>query len=282
MVINCKELKKMLVNMLKYANIPDYEFDVNCMIEQVTGMSWHRILVKQENFSSAQMQELLAMTERRISGEPLQYILGEWEFYGMRLFVGTGVLIPRADTELLIDTVLDLYQDKNNLKILDLCTGSGCIALALRKYIPNAEITGIDISERALYYAEKNKNYHGLDINFMLGDVLDDAVAQKFENLDLLISNPPYLTRQEMENLQKEVSYEPVSALAGGFDGLDFYKNITSIWKNRLKQNGLLIYEIGCQQGNSVAEILKINNFENIRVMQDLEHRDRVVLGFKK
>ncbi|MDE6658311.1 MAG: peptide chain release factor N(5)-glutamine methyltransferase, partial [Oscillospiraceae bacterium] len=124
-------------------------------------------------------------------------------------------------------------------------------------------------------------NYHELDINFMLGNVLDYALAEKFENLDLIISNPPYLTSHEMENLQKEVCYEPVSALAGGSDGLDFYKNITSIWKNKLKQNGLLIYEIGCQQGDSVAQILKINNFKNIQVIQDLENRNRIVLGFK-
>ncbi|MDE6005103.1 MAG: peptide chain release factor N(5)-glutamine methyltransferase, partial [Oscillospiraceae bacterium] len=109
MVINCRELKKMLVTMLENANIPDSEFDAKCMLEQVSNLSWHSILAQQKNFSSEQIQELLAMTKRRISGEPLQYILGEWEFYGLRVFVGTGVLIPRADTEILIDTVLDLY-----------------------------------------------------------------------------------------------------------------------------------------------------------------------------
>ncbi|MDE6776514.1 MAG: peptide chain release factor N(5)-glutamine methyltransferase, partial [Oscillospiraceae bacterium] len=158
---------------------------------------------------------------------------------------------------------------------------SGCIALALKKYLVNAEITGIDISTKALSYANQNKNYHALSINFMLGDVLDNAIAEKFDNIDLIISNPPYLTSQEMANLQKEVSFEPVSALAGGLDGLDFYQNITDIWKHKLKQNGLLIYEIGCQQAEAVAEILKINDFKNIQVIQDLENRNRVVLGFK-
>lgn len=281
MVMNCRELKKILVTMLESEHIQDAEFDVKCMLEQVSNLSWHEIFAQQKNFSSREIQELFTMAKRRISGEPLQYILGEWEFYGMRLFVGTGVLIPRADTEILIDTVLDLLKNKNNLKILDLCTGSGCIALALKKYLVNAEITGIDISPEALRYANQNKNYHALTINFMLGDVLDNAIAEKFENIDLIISNPPYLTSQEMADLQKEVSYEPVSALAGGLDGLDFYQNITGIWKNRLKQDGLLIYEIGCQQAEAVAEILKINGFKNIQVIQDLENRNRVVLGFK-
>lgn len=281
MVMHCRELKKMLVTMLEDANIPDSEFDVKCMLEQVSNLSWHEIFAQQKNFSSQEIQELFTMAKRRISGEPLQYILGEWEFYGMRLFVGTGVLIPRADTEILVETAIKFCQDKNNLKILDLCTGSGCIALALKKYLVNAEITGIDISTKALSYANQNKNYHALSINFMLGDVLDNAIAEKFENIDLIISNPPYLTSQEMADLQKEVSFEPVSALAGGLYGLDFYQNITDIWKHKLKQNGLLIYEIGCQQAEAVAEILKINDFKNIQVIQDLENRNRVVLGFK-
>lgn len=276
-----RELLKSLVAVLENADIEDAEFDVRCMMEQVSEMPWHLQVTQKQFFSPEQVQELFAMTKRRASGEPLQYILGEWEFYGMRMLVGTGVLIPRADTEIMIDTVLAFCQDKQNLKILDLCTGSGCIALALKKYLPDAEITGIDVSEEALAYAKKNKAFHKSDVKFMYGDVLDGKLTEIFENLDLIVSNPPYLTSQEMADLQKEVSYEPVSALAGGSDGLDFYREITRIWKYKLKQNGLLVYEIGYQQADAVSEILKMHGFHHIQVMQDLGHRDRIVSGLK-
>lgn len=279
-VPECRAFRMFHVEQFRRAGISEPTFEVNCILEQVTGMPWHSI----REISSEQCQEIASMVKRRISGEPLQYILGEWEFYGMKCFVGRGVLIPRPDTECLIDLIAQKFRNPENLNILDLCTGSGCIALALKNIFPDAEVTGIDCSPVALAYAEKNKNYHGLDVQFIRGDVLDAAFAENFMRnplhlFDLIVSNPPYLTCQEMQNLQTEVSHEPATALYGGSDGLDFYRKITEIWKIALKSRGMLVYEIGEQQGTAVSEILASQNFRGIQITQDLAHHDRIVSG---
>ncbi|MDE7122089.1 MAG: peptide chain release factor N(5)-glutamine methyltransferase [Oscillospiraceae bacterium] len=275
--LECKAIRTFHVEQFRSAGILDSVFEVNCIMEQVTGMPWHSI----REISPEQRQKINFMIQRRISGEPLQYILGEWEFYGMKCFVGKGVLIPRPDTECLIDLIAQKFRSSEKLNILDLCTGSGCIALALKKIFPDAEITGVDCSPEALAYAEKNKNYHGLDVQLLRGDVLDAAFAENFNSVDLIVSNPPYLTSQEMQTLQTEVSHEPATALYGGLDGLDFYRNMTEIWKTALKSGGMLLYEIGEQQAVAVSEILLSQNFQNIQVMQDLAHHDRIVSGDK-
>lgn len=251
-------------------------FEKLCMIEQITGQKYPSALTpEQENL-------LASMMQRREQGEPLQYILGEWEFYGLKIFVGKGVLIPRPETELLVDTVLHFAQNQKNLKILDLCTGSGCIALALKKFLPDAEISAVDTSEIALSYAEKNKNFHHLEINLFHESVLNQEFAKSFQNYDIIVSNPPYLTSEEMTDLQIEVQHEPAIALSGGSpDGTYFYQKITSIWKNSLKSSGLLAYEIGWKQAPRVSELLNSNAFQNIQTIQDYEHRDRVVIGQK-
>lgn len=261
--------------LLEDSGIPDADFEITCMLEQVTGMRYLQTLTPEQE------QTVLSMIQRRIKGEPLQYILGEWEFYGMKIFIGEGVLIPRPDTELLVDTVLNLFRNKSGLKILDLCTGSGCIALALKRHLPDAHVSGIDISETALSYARKNAGYHHLDMHFHHADVLNPASAEQFRDYDIIISNPPYLTASEMADLQSEVRHEPALALYGGTDGMNFYQHITSIWKTALQSGGLLAYEIGWKQARSVREVLASNHFHDIHIIQDLEHRDRVVTGIK-
>ncbi len=266
-----------LIKILEEHGIPDAGFEVSCMLEQITG---DRYAV---SLSAEQKQQISAMIQRRISGEPLQYILGEWEFYGMRLFVGKGVLIPRPDTEILADTVLNWSKGKSGLKILDLCTGSGCIALALKRHLPDAAVTAVDISEKALAYARKNAEYHQLAVDFHHADVLDKNFAKQFQAYDIIVSNPPYLTGQEMTELQTEVKHEPAIALFGGSaeDGTYFYRKITSIWKDALRPGGLLAYEIGWKQGLRVSELMQSNAFDKIQVIQDYEHRDRVAAGEK-
>ena len=198
------------IRMLEDSGIPDADFDVQCMIEQVTGNRFA------SEISPEQKNQILAMIQRRIKGEPLQYILGEWEFYGMRLFVGKGVLIPRPDTEILVDTVLQWCKGKSGLKIIDLCTGSGCIALALKKHLPDVKVSAVDTSQQALEYARKNAEYHHLDIDFHHADVLNPNFAEQFQDFDVIVSNPPYLTDSEMQELQTEVRHEPALALSGG------------------------------------------------------------------
>lgn len=265
------------IRMLENAGIPDADFDVKCIMEQVTGNRFASELHPE------QKQQILDMIQRRSKGEPLQYILGEWEFYGLRMFVGKGVLIPRPDTEILVDTVLHWCRGKSGLKILDLCTGSGCIALALKKHLPDAEVSAVDTSEKALSYARQNAEYHHLEIDFYHADVLDKHFAGQFHDYDVIVSNPPYLTGQEMQELQIEVRHEPAIALLGGSDedGTYFYRNITGIWKDALKSGGLLAYEIGWKQARRVSELLNSHAFRQIQVIQDYEQRDRAVLGEK-
>lgn len=262
--------------MLRNAGIPDAEFEIKCMIEQITGNRFAFQICPEHR------QQILDMIQRRIKGEPLQYILGEWEFYGLKIFVGKGVLIPRSDTELLIDTLRNRFRNQSaDLKILDLCTGSGCIAIALKSCLPDADITAIDISSDALAYAQKNIDYHQMKINLIQADVLNPELADQFRNYDLIVSNPPYLTGQEMSELQPEVRYEPQTALFAENNGLFFYQNITRIWKGSLKSGGMLAYEIGWKQAEQVRNILTAYDFHKIQVMQDIERRDRVVTGQK-
>lgn len=219
---------------------------------------------------------------RRAKHEPLQYLLGAWEFYGLRIEVGQGVLIPRADTETLVEAALDRLKQTASPRIMDLCTGSGCIALALKSQMPDADVTGIEKSAEAMKFAEKNRSALGLDITLVPGDVLQAETAAAFTGLDCIVSNPPYLTADDMAHLQQEVTYEPASALDGGADGLHFYREITRLWRDALKPGGLLAFEIGCTQGADAAEILRQNDFEQIAVLRDLNGNDRVVQGIRR
>ena len=220
------------------------------------------------------------IAQHRAKHAPLQYLLGKWEFYGLTVFVGLGVLIPRADTETLVEAVLSRIRDKAGQHIADLCTGSGCIALALAKHMPQTAFTGADISDAALAYALKNKAYHNLqNTEFICADVLSEAFAAQQHDLAAIVCNPPYLTAEDMQHLQAEVQYEPETALYGDADGLHFYREITRLWKQALCAGGLLAFETGCTQGTAVAEILAENGFSGIEILRDLNGMERVVLG---
>ena len=226
--------------------------------------------------------KILSLVKKRSEGYPLQYLLGQWEFYGYPFKVNENVLIPRADTELIIENVLEICR-KNNLKspkIADLCSGSGCIAITLKKQIPSAEVYAMEISEKAVEIIHSNAVLNNVEINILNDDVLNP----KTENLpifDIIVSNPPYLTQQEMDTLQKEVTFEPSLALFGGADGLDFYRRMTSIWKNFLRKDGWLIYESGDGQHEDIKNILGKNNFYNITLSRDLNNIIRNVTAQK-
>ena len=219
---------------------------------------------------------------RRAKHEPLQYLLGKWEFYGLEFFVGAGALIPRADTETLVDAVLSRVDDRAGQQILDLCTGSGCIALALAAHMKNTRFTGIDISQAALGYAEKNLLNHGRsNVNFLCADVLDASVSALYHDMAAIVCNPPYLTADDMASLQEEVRYEPETALFGGEDGLDFYRRITAVWKQTLQPGGLLAFEAGAKQADDICAILQENGFAGIEAVRDLNGIRRTVLGYR-
>ncbi len=211
------------------------------------------------------------LTAERAEGYPLQYLLGKWEFYGLDFYVGEGVLIPRPDTETLVDQVIDLCRE-NKLAapvIIDLCSGSGCIAIALKKHIPSADVHAVEISEKALGYLRKNKELNSSGIHIHEGDVLSSNTAEALPKADIIVSNPPYLTAQDMSELEKEVTCEPALALFGGNDGLGFYRAITAVWRKHLRAGGFIAYEFGMGQHNDVRDILLSGGFNDVTFRKD-------------
>lgn len=217
------------------------------------------------------------MIERRKKGEPLQYILGETEFMSLDFFVREGVLIPRSDTEILVETVIDKIGDKKTT-VADICTGSGCIGISIAHYKKNTDVELFDISDIALETAKKNIKRNNVSdrVKSYKMDILNEYPKKKY---DVVVSNPPYIEKAVIETLQTEVKdYEPRIALDGGEDGLVFYRRIAETAHNFLKKGGLLAFEIGYNQGESVRGLMQ-NDFYDTEVIKDLNDNDRVVIG---
>lgn len=230
-------------------------------------------------------EEFLALIEKRAKGYPIHYIFGQREFMGLDFLLEEGVLIPRPDTETLVEYIIDYvkkgYKD-DEINILDIGFGSGAISLSLAYYLKNTYVYGIDISHIAFKIANKNKERLNIsNTKFYKGDLFE-ALKEKEcdEFFTIITSNPPYIKRDVIDTLEIQVKdFEPKLALDGGVDGLDFYRKITSKSKKYLKKGGLLIYEIGYDQGKSVKDILISNGFKEIKIIKDLQGHDRVALG---
>ena len=222
-----------------------------------------------------------SILKRRITGEPAQYILGYTEFMGLRFKVDGRVLIPRPETEILVETALKIKQRISRdsgrpLEILDMGTGSGCIAVSLAKNIADCRITASDISSHALELAKENADLHQARIEFTQSDLFFSLEGRKF---DLIVSNPPYIPSEVLNTLEREISFEPVSALEGGSDGLDFYRRIISRAASYLNKGGFLIMEIGFGQSGLIENIVKkAGNFEIIEVVRDYNNIERVMV----
>lgn len=216
---------------------------------------------------------------RRGKFEPLQYIIGNVEFYGLPFKVTPDVLIPRPETEILVEEVIKFCKDKTGLKILDIGTGSGNIPIALTKYLNDVELTAVDISEKALSIARENAITNGVveRINFITADVKNFMSDYKF---DIVVSNPPYVSKEEYPILQNEIkNYEPMVAVTDSSDGLDLYRTIAEKAKILLKSNGKIFLEVGKDQEKFIADILEKNDFINIYFVKDYQQIDRVVVG---
>lgn len=264
------ELYRNCVQKLKENGIPDAEFDTMCIFQQVFREK-NPLFKPNEETTNSYIYKVYNDVKYRCKGKPLQYVLGEWDFWEYTFRVGEGVLIPRPDTETLIENILDICRKHNinSPKILDLCSGSGCIAITLDKEIPCSEVWAVEKYDEAFEYLAENIKLNNSDVKAVKADVLSTEIAGKFRDFDIIVSNPPYLTAEEMCDLQKEVQAEPQSALFGGTDGLDFYRIITEIWRYSLKTGGYICYEFGMNQHDAVAEILKLNNFINIKFTED-------------
>ncbi len=249
----------------------------------VSGKTQEQIIADREMYAN---QDICAAMEnavqRVLEGEPLAYVLGEWSFYGMTLYIDKNVLIPRDDTcavtQLAIKRGLFLEQDP---RILDLCTGSGCIGLAIANRVKDARVTLADVSRDALAVAKKNITRHKLSarVSCVQADAL--APASSFlGKFDMIVSNPPYVTTAEMEALPDSVkAHEPHLALHGGDDGLDFYRAIVENYTPALKPGGYLCFEFGMGQGDAVCEILQKNGYTVLERVQDFNERERAVLA---
>ena len=253
------------------------------LVSTLSGMTQESFLAEKNSPVSAEICQRVdeALTRLR-QGEPLPYVLGEWNFYGLPLYVGPQVLIPRDDTcalaELAIHRALFLDQDP---RILDLCCGSGCIGLAIASRLKDARVTLGDLSKEALSVARKNiqRNHLGGRVSCVQVDAMEEppAFLGKF---DMIVSNPPYVTAGEMEELPPSVKdFEPHMALYGGPDGLDFYRSITKRYRSILKPGGFLCYEFGMGQGDAVCAILEENGFTVLERTRDYNDRERAVLA---
>lgn len=266
-----KALYDICGEILKNSGNEDWEFDTLCIFQDILHDK-HPLFRPAEEVSGEDEKTIRQLTERRSSGYPLQYLLGEWEFYGYPFRLSEDVLIPRPDTETLIENVLEICrrQGMRSPKIADLCSGSGCIAITLKKELPLAEVCAVELSGGALDIIRENASLNDADIRIIKGDVLKKETADMFRDMDIIVSNPPYVTAKEMAELQQEVRYEPEMALYGGEDGLDFYRTMTALWKNSLADGGWLLYEYGDGQQNDVEKILNDNDFDNITLSRDL------------
>lgn len=249
----------------------------------VSGKTQEQILADRERYATEEIcAQMDFLTARLIGGEPLAYILGEWEFYGLPLYVDRNVLIPRDDTcavaSLAIEKSLFLGKDP---RILDLCTGSGCIGLAVASRVKDARVTLADISKEALAVAKKNivRNHLSGRVSCIQADALQKP-SSFLGKFDLIVSNPPYITRQEMDALPHSVcDYEPHLALYGGEDGLDFYRSIAKNYSAALKPNGFLCFEFGMGQGDGVCRILEENQYTILERTRDYNDIERAVIA---
>ncbi len=256
-------------------------FELESLILAASGMKKAELLLKRSNHMSDEIFSTLdGFVQRRINREPLQYILGEWEFFGLRMFCGDGCLIPRPETELLADIAIKTIP--RNGKILDLCTGSGCICVAILNNRPDVTAVAVDISDKALGYAKKNAAYHNISaerLQFVQADIYDYVPNDFF---DFIVSNPPYIKSADIETLQPEVRHEPLIALDGGYDGLDFYKLIAKYYaKKYLNRGGCCAVEVGYDISEEVAAIFRSQKFDS-SIIRDSFEVDRVCVSKKQ
>lgn len=256
---------------------------------------------KDQVVDSQSVDKFLKLIDKRKSGYPIQYILEKQEFMGLDFYVKEGVLVPRPDTEILVEYIIDIvnkgyFNDKDLLKIVDIGTGSGAITLSLAHYLKNVHVYSVDISDTALQVATENSRRLGLEskVTFLKGDLFEPIDKLGLQNsIDIIVSNPPYIPTKDISELQKEVAeYEPKLALDGGEDGLDYYRRIVNGYDKYLSDDGILAMEIGYDQGPALKKLLddkktspvdisKKNHPHCIKIIKDLAGHDRVVVGIR-
>ncbi|WP_266203733.1 peptide chain release factor N(5)-glutamine methyltransferase [Pontibacter kalidii] len=240
-------------------------------------------LAQQEQVHAEQERQVKEMTQRLQRQEPVQYVLGVAYFYGLELLVDERVLIPRPETEELVDLVLREYKNQQGLQVLDICAGSGCIPLALAANLPSANVYGLEVSGGALEVARANAAKYNLPVQWLQADIFEPVPGIKLASLDIITSNPPYVLEEEKQQMRENVlEYEPHLALfVPDQDPLKYYRRITEVAQQLLKKSGRLYFEINERYGQEVKELLLTAGFAQAQVVQDLFGKDRIVWGEK-
>ena len=267
---------------LKRAGVEAYSLEARLLVSHAVGKSKEAFLRDLRLYTSTENeQKINALLQRRLAGEPLAYLIGEWEFYGLPIKVTPDVLIPRMDTEVLVETAVNaLVGRKMDARILDLCSGSGCIGCAISHELPAARLVMVDISDRALEVSKQNLRLNRQNRTICLKA---DALAKppmSIGTFDLIVSNPPYVPSFEILTLDSSVrDYEPLGALDGGEDGLMFYRAIVRNWKGVLRPGGQLMFEVGETQADAVSDLMRGAGFRDIATVEDTAGVRRVVTG---
>ena len=289
--MNLKSNLERAAGELMAAGVPEPDLDAWYLLEYVTGVSRAAYFADPDReLTEAQQEAFDACVKKRVGRIPLQHITGTQEFMGLSFRVNEHVLIPRQDTEILVEEALEMLKkravptenrDGQTTEILDLCTGSGCILLSVLHYAGQKEHmnlrgTGSDLSGQALETARENAEHLGIRAHFVQSDLFGSLPGR----YAMILSNPPYIRSGDLEELQPEVRlHDPGMALDGGADGLAFYRRITEESPAHLEDNGILMFEIGCDQAADVSELMRMNGFTDITVKKDLAGLDRVVYG---
>ncbi len=284
------DLLRKATESLEAAGIEDALPDAEMLVFHAVGMDRLEAYVSNPEVKSPDAARATRLIRRRAHGEPVQYVIGHIEFLGLTINVGKGVLIPRPETELLVEEAIRTARNmkagirprafRDPLSILDLCTGSGCIALALAKEIPEAEVYGSDVSKEALPYARKNAKINGIaNARFLQGSLFEPFRGRKF---DIITANPPYVRRDELDSLQREIrDWEPLSAIDGGEDGMDYYCQILSSAGEYLNPDGCIFLELGYDQAGAVQKLAQEQGFEDAAVINDYAGIGRILKARK-
>ncbi len=279
-------IKKLIIygtKKIKENNIENANLQAKIILLNLIKQPKEYLIINQEEKISEEIEEKYKEDINKIiDGMPIQYITKNQEFMKLNFYVDKNVLIPQPDTEILVEEVINISKKLDNINILDICTGSGAIAISLAKYIKNSKIYATDISEEAIKIASKNAKQNEVKerITFLVSDMFDKISNQKF---DIIVSNPPYIEKNVINNLPKQVKNEPYIALNGGEDGLDFYKIISNSAYKFLNDDGYLCLEIGYNQKNDVIKLLEnTNKYKDIYCKKDLANNDRIIIARKK
>ena len=275
------ELEKLGSQKLRASGKENSDFDARCLLEFVLNLNPTQYLLnRSEEVDSVCAEKFLSLVERRSNGEPLQYILGKWEFMGLPFYVGEGVLIPRPETEMLVEYALDFLKDKKNPVVIDLCSGSGCIAISVAKHLPNAKVYAVEKSDLAFPYLKKNIWLNCVfNVSAVHGDIFDSTLLSDIKP-DLILSNPPYIRSPEIASLQSEVRNEPSMALDGGEDGLVFYREIANGWLDRLGTGGAIAVECAEDQTEDIIRMFS-EKTQYAEAFNDLSGLPRTVTAIK-